>query len=116
MERLALVLGAGGHAAIAWETGVLAGLADAGVHVCDADVIVGTSAGSLVGAQITSDLTLEALFQRRRSGWCSMRPIKGASNGRVHTRERLEQRRTVHECRSPVVREGRRRNAGTGAQ
>jgi NTE family protein len=59
------VLGAGGHAAIAWETGVLAGLADAGVHVCDADVIVGTSAGSLVGAQITSDLTLEALFQRQ---------------------------------------------------
>jgi NTE family protein len=65
MERFALVLGAGGHAAIAWETGVLAGMADAGVHVCDADVIVGTSAGSLVGAQITSDVTLDELFQRQ---------------------------------------------------
>jgi NTE family protein len=65
MGRHALVLGAGGHAAIAWETGVLAGLADAGVDVCDADVIVGTSAGSLVGVQITSDLTLEELFRRQ---------------------------------------------------
>ena len=65
MGRHALVLGAGGHAAIAWELGVLAGMADAGVDICDADVIVGTSAGSLVGVQITSDLTLEELFQRQ---------------------------------------------------
>lgn len=61
----ALVLGAGGHAAIAWEIGVLIGMADAGVDVCNADVVVGTSAGSLVGAQITSGLALEELFQRQ---------------------------------------------------
>ena len=65
MKRHALVLGAGGHAAIAWEIGVLAGMADVGVDVRDADVIVGTSAGSLVGVQIASDLTLEELFQRQ---------------------------------------------------
>jgi NTE family protein len=65
MGRHALVLGAGGHAAIAWEIGVLAGMAEAGVDVRDADVIVGTSAGSLVGVQITSDLTLEELFRRQ---------------------------------------------------
>ena len=65
MGRHALVLGAGGHAAIAWELGVLAGMADAGIDICDADVIVGTSAGSLVGVQITSDLTLEELYQRQ---------------------------------------------------
>jgi NTE family protein len=65
MGRHALVLGAGGHAAIAWEIGVLTGMADAGVDVCGADVIVGTSAGSLVGAQITSDLTLDELFLRQ---------------------------------------------------
>jgi NTE family protein len=65
MGRHALVLGAGGHAASAWEIGVLVGMADAGVDVRNADVIVGTSAGSLVGVQITSDLTLEELFQRQ---------------------------------------------------
>jgi len=65
MGRDALVLGAGGHAAIAWEIGVLAGMADAGVDVCGAGVIVGTSAGSLVGAQITGDRALDDLFQRQ---------------------------------------------------
>lgn len=59
------MLGAGGHAAIGWEIGLLAGMADAGIDVRDADVYVGTSAGSLVGVQITSGLTLEELFQRQ---------------------------------------------------
>jgi NTE family protein len=63
--RRALVLGAGGHAATAWELGVIAGLADEGVDVRDADLFVGTSAGSIVGAQITSGIALEELFQRQ---------------------------------------------------
>jgi NTE family protein len=46
----ALVLGAGGNAAIAWEVGVLAGLLDVGIDVRTADVVIGTSAGSVVGA------------------------------------------------------------------
>ncbi len=65
MTRRALVLGAGGHAAIAWEIGVLAGLADSGVDLRNADRIVGTSAGAIVGAQLTSGLPLDALFQRQ---------------------------------------------------
>jgi NTE family protein len=65
MTRRALVLGAGGNAAIAWEIGCLAGLADRGVDVADADIVVGTSAGSIVGAQITSGCSIEELFQRQ---------------------------------------------------
>lgn len=65
MSRRALVLGAGGAAGIAWETGVIAGLADAGINVREADLFVGTSAGSCVAAQITSGLTLDELFQRQ---------------------------------------------------
>ncbi|MFI6927992.1 patatin-like phospholipase family protein [Nonomuraea spiralis] len=61
----ALVIGGGGVAGIAWATGVLAGLADEGVDVRDADLIVGTSAGSAVGAQARSGLTTEELFQRQ---------------------------------------------------
>lgn len=38
----ALVLGAGGHAAIAWEIGLLAGMAEVGADVRDADLVVGT--------------------------------------------------------------------------
>ncbi len=48
----ALVLGGGGPVCIAWEAGLLAGLAEGGVHLAQADHIVGTSAGSFVGSQI----------------------------------------------------------------
>jgi NTE family protein len=58
----ALVLGGGGVAGVAWELGILTGLHDAGVDVRGADLIVGTSAGSVVGAQITSGTDLESLF------------------------------------------------------
>ncbi|MGN6406191.1 patatin-like phospholipase family protein [Sinomonas sp.] len=50
----ALVLAGGGAAGNAWEIGVIAGLAEAGVDVTNADLIVGTSAGSTAAAQITS--------------------------------------------------------------
>ena len=64
MHGRALVLGAGGHAAIAWELGVLAGLADGDAPAHDADLVIGTSAGSIVGALITSGVPLDDLFRR----------------------------------------------------
>jgi NTE family protein len=50
----ALVLHGGGSAGNAWEIGVIAGLFDAGLDVTQADLIIGTSAGSTAAAQITS--------------------------------------------------------------
>jgi NTE family protein len=52
----ALVLGGGGITGIAWEWGLLAGLASAGVDLRSADRVVGTSAGSVVGAQVANGL------------------------------------------------------------
>ncbi|MFJ3927567.1 patatin-like phospholipase family protein [Streptomyces sp. NPDC090022] len=52
----ALVLGGGGLTGIGWEAGILCGLAEAGVDLSGADLVVGTSAGSVVGAQLTSGL------------------------------------------------------------
>lgn len=52
----ALVLGGGGITGIAWEWGVLAGLAEAGVKLGEADLVIGTSAGSVVGAQVANGL------------------------------------------------------------
>ncbi|GLQ89102.1 patatin-like phospholipase family protein [Dyella flagellata] len=49
----ALVLGGGGAAGNAWEIGVIAGLIEAGLDVIEADLIIGTSSGSTVAAQIT---------------------------------------------------------------
>jgi NTE family protein len=61
-NRAALVLGGGGVTGIAWETGLLAGLAEAGIDLTSADLVVGTSAGSVVGAQILSGVSLEDLY------------------------------------------------------
>lgn len=66
----ALVLGGGGLAGIAWQTGILYGLAEAGVNPSGvdaggADLVVGTSAGATVGAQLGSGLPLAELFERQ---------------------------------------------------
>ncbi|MET9881591.1 patatin-like phospholipase family protein [Streptomyces sp. NPDC006430] len=62
----ALVLGGGGLTGVGWESGMLYGLARAGVDLAAADLVVGTSAGSLVGAQLTSGLlTPQELFERQ---------------------------------------------------
>lgn len=61
----ALVLGGGGVAGIAWETGVLLGLADAGLDLTDADLFVGTSAGSVVATQVATGLALADLYERQ---------------------------------------------------
>lgn len=57
----ALALGGGGVTGIAWETGLLKGLRDAGLDLTGADLIVGTSAGSVVGAQMATGVSLDEL-------------------------------------------------------
>jgi NTE family protein len=57
----ALVLGGGGSTGNAWLIGVVAGLFEAGVDVTNADLIIGTSAGSTAAAQITSATPPELL-------------------------------------------------------
>jgi NTE family protein len=52
----ALVLGGAGSAGNAWEIGVIAGLSEAGLDVTEADLTIGTSAGSTAAAQITSGI------------------------------------------------------------
>ncbi|WP_030158343.1 patatin-like phospholipase family protein [Streptomyces sp. NRRL S-244] len=62
----ALVLGGGGLTGVGWEAGILYGLARAGVDLTAADLVVGTSAGSVVGAQLTSGLlTPQELYERQ---------------------------------------------------
>jgi NTE family protein len=50
----ALVLSGGGPLAVAWEFGLAAGLARAGLAVNTVDFILGTSAGAIVGAQLAA--------------------------------------------------------------
>ncbi|MEU8233771.1 patatin-like phospholipase family protein [Actinoplanes sp. NPDC048967] len=64
MEKRALVLGGGGVTGVAWEIGLLHGLAEQGVDLSSADLFVGTSAGSVVAAQLTSGTGIDALYER----------------------------------------------------
>lgn len=52
--RRGLVLGGGGPVGIAWELGLARGLAEGGVDLRRADLIVGTSAGSVVGTRVAA--------------------------------------------------------------
>src|SRR5690349_2504343 len=67
----ALVLGGGGPVGVGWEVGLMAGLAESGVRLADANFIVGTSAGSIAGAKLAGGADLSelladsaAIFQR----------------------------------------------------
>jgi len=57
----AIVLGGGGVTGIAWEIGVLIGLADDGVDL-QADAVIGTSAGAFVGTALAGRADLAAAF------------------------------------------------------
>jgi NTE family protein len=61
-EGRALVLGGGGVTGVAWEIGLMYGLAERGIDLSKADLFVGTSAGSVVAAQITGGETLQQLY------------------------------------------------------
>lgn len=76
MAGRALVLGGGGVTGIAWELGMLAGLADHGIDLRHADLVVGTSAGSVVGALITSGTGLEELYASQLAPPEPARPVR----------------------------------------
>ncbi|MEX0873486.1 MAG: patatin-like phospholipase family protein [Actinomycetota bacterium] len=77
----ALVLSGGGPVGIGWEAGVIAGLAAQGVDPALADHIVGTSAGSVVGAQVALGRDMGEVAERMRAnaGRSSRAPV-GASS------------------------------------
>jgi NTE family protein len=59
----ALVLSGGGSVGIAWESGLIAGFAQGGVDLGQADFILGTSAGSVVGARLASGMAAAGLAE-----------------------------------------------------
>jgi NTE family protein len=66
MKR-ALVLSGGGPVGVGWETGIIAGLNAQGVDLRRADFVVGTSAGSVVGAHLAAGEEASAVIARANS-------------------------------------------------
>lgn len=127
MTTRALVLGGGGLTGIGWMWGVIAGAAAAGVDLTAADLVIGTSAGSVVGAVLAGGGDVEAHYARQlappgaelpvrmwlrtmaRWGWAALRSRDpeelGRRIGRVALASRTvpaEERRAVIASRLPV--------------
>jgi NTE family protein len=64
----ALVFSGGGNAGTAWMAGIVSGLQELGADLSTADLIVGTSAGARVGAQLASGALSQAVAMYRRDG------------------------------------------------
>ena len=63
VHNVALVLGGGGAAGQAWQIGVIAGLAEAGLDLTEAaDLVVGTSSGSTTAAWVRSGIPVAELL------------------------------------------------------
>ncbi len=71
----ALILGGGGPVGEAWESGVIAGLMENGVDLSRADLIIGTSAGAIVGARLASRMPLSNFIN------AALAPSDGSSPG-----------------------------------
>lgn len=97
MAERALVLGGGGVTGIAWEIGILAGLADYGVDLTAADLVVGTSAGSVVGADVRSGTSLAELYRVQAA------PAAGEIYAKMGTRVMLRYLRAMALTRKPEV-------------
>jgi NTE family protein len=78
VHHVALVLGGGGAAGNAWEIGIIAGLAEAGLDLTQAaDLVVGTSAGATAAAQVRSGIPAAGLLAAVLSG-----PVRPAGQNR----------------------------------
>ena len=65
MKKRALVLGGGGVTGAAWDFGLIAGLVAEGIDLTTVDLVVGTSAGAVSGAQLLSGADLELLYRQQ---------------------------------------------------
>ena len=64
-NKKAVVLGGGGHFGIAWELGYLRGLEEGGLPIREADIFVGTSAGSQASVIVTSDKDWDLIWKEQ---------------------------------------------------
>ena len=71
----ALVLGGGGALGVAWETGLLAGLRESGIDIEGADLVVGTSAGSIVGTALAAGRLDDVITQQSEAGDPALAPL-----------------------------------------
>lgn len=91
----AVVLGGGGFTGIAWELGLVAGLRGLGLDLGEADWLLGTSAGSVVGTLIVSRGNLETYYATQ------LQPAEGETAATLSRGNRLRYLLAMFGSRAP---------------
>lgn len=104
MASRALVLGGGGATGVAWELGVLAGLAAEGADLSGADLVVGTSSGAVVAAQLTAGLSPADLYQAQADGYAAAAATRPGARTAVTAGWAVARYREPRCVRAPVGR------------
>jgi NTE family protein len=125
MGGRALVLGGGGVTGVAWELGILTGLADNGTDLTAADLVVGTSAGSVVGAQVTTGTPLAMLYEAQlkpptsevaarmrlltmvQLAWAALNPIGGSQAALARVGAMAKRAKTIPQAERKAIIESR---------
>jgi NTE family protein len=89
--RRALVLSGGGSTGNAWLIGVIGGLFEAGLDVTEADLIIGTSAGSTTAVQVTGANPADLLAATLASAPQHRTVPAGSDSGHARTRAAADQ-------------------------
>ncbi len=98
-----LVLGCGGVTGLAWEIGILAGLARQGIDLAAADLLIGCSAGSVAGAQLASGVPPTQLLATQLGG-------AGAEQFRPYSQQAADDKnRELYEKTGSDLEQARRR-------
>lgn len=104
-NKKAVVLGGGGHFGIAWELGYLRGLEEGGLPIREADIFVGTSAGSQASVIVTSDKDWDLIWKEQiEKEITEITPISDEKMGELFkTFENIEQ--TAHSAEEWITAE-----------
>ena len=96
--RVGLVLGAGGVVGAAWMTGALQAVQDRlPMAINDVDLIVGTSAGSVLAAALRCGVSLDDMIALQRGGevrWLREAGVVDLDEGPLRPRRQLTSMRT----------------------
>jgi len=63
LDEATVVMGAGGPWGVAWMTGLLFGLEEKGIDVRNPGMVIGSSAGAILGARLGTGISLQAFYE-----------------------------------------------------
>lgn len=90
--KTTLVCGGGGVWGVAWLSGIVAGMAEAGLDLRQADCFIGTSAGSVTSAQLAKGMAPATMYERQSDPTKQPRELIAPPDGLAKVMQLMQQR------------------------